>query len=681
MKRLLILATLATLSGVSCLSLGQTEGPRQAGQVPSRAQSIVAVQIARDVSAARTAYTAAADRNDLQLNQAYVAKMIELAAPEEAYEQARLVEKLSPDNGLAMAVVSFVQARNGNMPEALAEIVLAAQSSPEEPFVRQLAGQLCAWVDWNSDRVKLEDYIADSLARMRQRLAGRSDFDGAYADAMAAYQELAAAESSAIAQGGQDETAVPALPPVQEDEGYADADDETGRPGAVDEDAAGDMTVFAEPTVGSPPPVINVYNSYVPAAYSPPAGPWDDFSYHPELVIFIGRIHRPGLVIGRSCGRDVVVEHARNIYIGKAADIFVNNVTNVVIDKAHKVVPDQAGRLVASPQPRRLELDEKGQAIASRPRRAAADSTRANTGADHPVAGATHDAAPARPLAAATVQGDAPRGKSQPAAPKTPFPAAARQETAAPVRTAPAVVAGRVEPSPAISHGASPEGKRQIPAADRSAKQTIAQAVSAAPVKTDAVGGKETSIKATAPARQAVTGVPRALAARAETPPPKADIARKPLPTGREQLSPPVAAPAQEPKKTGRNDTSAKTDRSSRPQGMIGRNGADALLTQALPSRQASLDRTETPPVQTPIRAAATPRPPPPIVPADRPATPVETSRDRRPADPSPPRLPDRNDRSAGVPARPAPMVTAKHNETPTSPLAPTSRTDRKAQP
>src|SRR6516165_2434738 len=100
--------------------------------------AVEAIQQAPDPSAAIAAYANgfAIDRNDPRLYDAYVSRMVDLGLPEIAYHQAQTLTTLQNNNGLAWGVVAYVDARRGQMPEAVSAINLAGQFAPDNKFVQ-----------------------------------------------------------------------------------------------------------------------------------------------------------------------------------------------------------------------------------------------------------------------------------------------------------------------------------------------------------------------------------------------------------------------------------------------------------------------------------------------------------------------------------------------------------------
>jgi len=168
-----------------------------AEQTPAPADTapVQAIQQATDPSAAVTAYAngIALDRNDPKLYEAYVARMVDFGLPELAYHQARMLTTLQSSNGLAWGVVAYVDARRGQMADAILAVNLAGQFAPENKFVAHTAGELLAWYDLKADKT-LPENARQGLAKIRALLGKQAAFTGAYDTACKAYQAQANAE-------------------------------------------------------------------------------------------------------------------------------------------------------------------------------------------------------------------------------------------------------------------------------------------------------------------------------------------------------------------------------------------------------------------------------------------------------------------------------------------------------
>ena len=157
---------------------------------PELAAAIQAVEQAPDPSATVAAYVngAAVDRNDPNLSEAYVIRMVDLGLPELAFHQAQTLTTLQSDNGLAWGVVAYVEARRGNMAEAISAINLAGQFAPTAPLVERTAGEIMAWYDIKADKATLSENAHRGLATIRGLLEKRPEFADAYETAKKAYQ-------------------------------------------------------------------------------------------------------------------------------------------------------------------------------------------------------------------------------------------------------------------------------------------------------------------------------------------------------------------------------------------------------------------------------------------------------------------------------------------------------------
>ena len=181
---------------------------------PTRAaeDAIQAIQQAPDPSAVIIAYANAfsAERDNPLLYDAYVSRMVQLGLPEMAYHQAQTLTTLQSENGLAWGVVAYVDARRGQMPEAIPAINLAGQYAPDNKFIQHTAGELMAWYDSKADQSTLPEQLKDGLNKLRQMLQLRPDFVQAYTAAQKAYQ----GENNSTASNLSEATPTPPPPQV-----------------------------------------------------------------------------------------------------------------------------------------------------------------------------------------------------------------------------------------------------------------------------------------------------------------------------------------------------------------------------------------------------------------------------------------------------------------------------------
>lgn len=172
-----------------------------AGAAPSPdiSAALQAIQQAPDPSAAVAAYAngVAINRNDPKLEAVYVSRMVDLGLPELAFHQAQMLTTLQSNNGLAWGVVAYVDARRGQMPEAISAINLAGQFAANNPFVERTAGELVAWYDTKGDQATLPENVREGLTKIRNSLQQRPAFTEAYNKAMNAYKAQASAPQPA----------------------------------------------------------------------------------------------------------------------------------------------------------------------------------------------------------------------------------------------------------------------------------------------------------------------------------------------------------------------------------------------------------------------------------------------------------------------------------------------------
>jgi len=203
---------------LGCVLAAGVAGWAEQTPPPADAASLQAIQQAPDPSAAVAAYAngSAIARDDPRINEAYVARMIDFGLPEMAYHQARMLTTLEPKNGLAWGVVAYVDARRGQMTDAILAINRAGQLAPGNPFVAHTAGELVAWYDLRADKTTLPENAKAGLAKIRDGLAKQTAFKGGYDTACRAYQAQARAEAqptqAAPAQYAPAPQALPAAP-------------------------------------------------------------------------------------------------------------------------------------------------------------------------------------------------------------------------------------------------------------------------------------------------------------------------------------------------------------------------------------------------------------------------------------------------------------------------------------
>jgi hypothetical protein len=200
-----------------CVLAGAFVGGADPPPVSGDAAALQAIQQAPDPSAVVAAYAngIALSPNDPKLQDAYVRRMVDLGLPEMAFHQAQTLTTMQSNNGVAWGVVAYVDARRGQMPEAISAINLAGQFAPDNKFVAHTAGELLAWYDRKADKKAIPAEAQDGLAKIRKLLAKQTAFTEAYDNASKAYQTQGTPESpstQAPATAAPPSQAAPAQP-------------------------------------------------------------------------------------------------------------------------------------------------------------------------------------------------------------------------------------------------------------------------------------------------------------------------------------------------------------------------------------------------------------------------------------------------------------------------------------
>jgi hypothetical protein len=363
-----ILAAVLVLAGQG--AWGQVPPDSQLAAVPPAqwADPVDGIYNAQDDQQAIAAYQSAPDKTDLELNQAFVQRLVELGMPEKALDQAKIVLAASPADGLASAVIAFNDARLGNMAEAVAGITLAARSLPDDEFVVRTAAQLAAWLDQRPAGVQIHDAVVEAFDEMRQKLAGQKTFADAYTEAQTAYKELAAAQAQTAPVAGAYDQAAPA--PVAP----APVDYSTPPVTVVNDTYVYDtvyqnyylpqwysscMMLPAAPAYGYALPAYDIFGwgmFYGGGGWSSGYGYGYGDYWTPGLVVFVGHFHHGGVYIGHCGHHEVIVDRGRDIYVGHTRTEYVGRNRNVIIEDAHRVHRGDDGRRVADARPQRLEI-------------------------------------------------------------------------------------------------------------------------------------------------------------------------------------------------------------------------------------------------------------------------------------------------------------------------------------
>jgi hypothetical protein len=223
--------------------------PDSTADNPAVRDAIRAIERAPDPSSAIAAYAqgVAADRDGVSVEQAYVKRLTALGLPEIAEAQARDLVKRRPDDGVAWAVVAYLDARKGDTTGALQGILIASRQAPDDPFVQRTAGQLLAYYDYKVDHTRIDGTVSAGLEKVRNTLRDRADYAQAYRRATETYDQAPPAPPAAAAPRPPAD-----LPPID-----------------------------ADPQRAAPPP--GVYNNYTYNTYAADAPVYTDpfvYPYH-----------------------------------------------------------------------------------------------------------------------------------------------------------------------------------------------------------------------------------------------------------------------------------------------------------------------------------------------------------------------------------------------------------------
>jgi hypothetical protein len=120
------------------------------------------------------------DRNNVQLNDAYMTRMLQLGQPLVARFPARVLVAHQPNNGLALGVLGYAEAVQGNLAEALADTVCGAEQARSNPGILRNAGQLVAWYDYSPQARNIPAPGRCVLSEIRRSLERQPEYVEAY---------------------------------------------------------------------------------------------------------------------------------------------------------------------------------------------------------------------------------------------------------------------------------------------------------------------------------------------------------------------------------------------------------------------------------------------------------------------------------------------------------------------
>jgi hypothetical protein len=211
MTRVLILsvAAVAVLVGSAAAQTSQPVGgaPALANLPPAIARSIRAIREANTMAAAAEAYAEGADvdRESVELNTAYMRRLLQLGLPDIANGPAATLVRIPVADGTGYGVLGYNCGRQNDLTNALSYTMKAAGLIKDDPSIQNNLGQLTAWYECAkpyklpaADQKALDDLKAD-LASAAPYKAGYKLIKDAYdkhihaqADAK---QKLATAEA------------------------------------------------------------------------------------------------------------------------------------------------------------------------------------------------------------------------------------------------------------------------------------------------------------------------------------------------------------------------------------------------------------------------------------------------------------------------------------------------------
>ncbi len=110
---------------------------------------IVAIRSAKDVATAATSYAKARmlDKNDVELYDTYMKKMLTFGHPKIAAYPAMELRRLQAKNGTAWGVLGYNDAKRGKYLQALMSTIQGMTLLPADPGIQNNAGILLAWYE------------------------------------------------------------------------------------------------------------------------------------------------------------------------------------------------------------------------------------------------------------------------------------------------------------------------------------------------------------------------------------------------------------------------------------------------------------------------------------------------------------------------------------------------------
>lgn len=231
------------------------------------------VREAQDPSSAIQAYAdaRALAPNDLEVQKAFVHRMVELGLPEMANQQAQDVLTRAPNDGVAWAVSGYLAAKRNQMGSAATDLASASQLAPDDPFVQRTGAQIVAWADSHKDKTDVSPQALVAIGTIRDKLSGRPEYAQAYQGALTAYQQMAMA-------------------PAPTAQGVASAASQPGTEASGYDALLGPSSYYPSPAA-YPEPAYQTPYYYAPAYYGQPywypSGYYGSYWWWPTASCFV----------------------------------------------------------------------------------------------------------------------------------------------------------------------------------------------------------------------------------------------------------------------------------------------------------------------------------------------------------------------------------------------------------
>ena len=130
------------------------------------------------------------DRNNFDLLNAYLRRMLQLGLPQVAWRPANVLVHLAPEEGLAWAVVGYMHGRENRLTEAFSPTMRAISRLEGNRSVLFNAGQLAGWYDHQQVPPEVSHAARRILDDRRKQLAADPFFKRGYEAIAKAYRQL-----------------------------------------------------------------------------------------------------------------------------------------------------------------------------------------------------------------------------------------------------------------------------------------------------------------------------------------------------------------------------------------------------------------------------------------------------------------------------------------------------------